>query len=49
MTVAQAERSLSILARVKKVSHSNMCHDRLNNLDMLNIDTALSRNLDAGS
>lgn len=46
VTVAQAERSFSTLARVKNVLRSTMCQNRLNSLGTLAIEGALAREID---
>ncbi|XP_047139494.1 zinc finger MYM-type protein 1-like [Hydra vulgaris] len=46
VTVAQAERSFSTLARVKNVLRSTMYQDRLSNLGRLAIEAPLARKLD---
>ena len=46
VTVAQAERSFSTLARVKNVLRSTMCQDRLNSLGILAVETRLTRTVD---
>jgi len=46
VTVAQAERSFSTLARVKNVLRSTMCQDRLNSLGILAVEARLARTVD---
>ena len=46
VTVAQAERSFSALARVKNVLRSTMCQDRLSSLGTLAMEPALCRSID---
>jgi hAT family C-terminal dimerisation region len=46
VTVAQAERSFSTLARVKNVLRSTMCQDRLTSLGTLAVEGPLARKLD---
>ena len=49
VTVAQAERSFSTLARVKNVLRSTMCQERLTSLGMLAVECKLARKLDYDS
>ena len=46
VTVAQAERSFSALARVKNVLRSTMCQSRLSSLGTLAMEPVLCRNID---
>ena len=46
VTVAQAERSFSTLARVKNVVRSTMCQERLTSLGMLAVEGRLARTID---
>ena len=46
VTVAQAERSFSTLARVKNVLRSTMYQDRLNNLGTLAVEARLARTVE---
>ena len=49
VTVAQAERSFSTLARVKNVLRSTMCQERLTSLGMLAVEGRLARTIDYNS
>lgn len=49
VTVAQAERSFSTLARVKNVLRSTMCQERLTSLGMLAVEGRLARTIDYSS
>jgi len=46
VTVAQAERSFSTLARVKNALRSTMCQGRLNSLGILAVEARLARTVD---
>ena len=49
VTVAQAERSFSTLARVKNVLRSAMCQEHLTSLGMLAVESRLARTIDYNS
>ena len=49
VTVAQAERSFSTLARVKNVLRLTMCQERLTSLGMLAVEGRLARTIDYNS
>ena len=49
VTVAQAERSFSTLARVKNVLRSTMCQTRLSSLGALGVEARLARTVDFDS
>ena len=46
VTVAEDERSFSVLNRVKNVLRSTMCQDRLSNLGLLCVEAELARKVD---
>lgn len=46
VSIAEAERSFSVLKRIKNYSRSTMLQDRVNGLATLNINWDIARNLD---